>query len=189
MEWTIPLQNLDVSNIKISKPCYGSKLISPIQYSDGNVVLNNLAILLPVLPIRSYDAASGRLQISLQGNSVLGRLQQFQEMLINMVFLNQAAWFPGERVTEKEDIRHGFQPFVEHGLLNLYCPCSAPNEIHNYTGKGWARSTLHPSIFTVGRTIRLAIKFQGISFHQHPLSKTWTGKFRLQHRILAIMAN
>jgi len=189
MEWTIPLQNLEISNICVAKPTHGSKLISPISYEDDLAGFYNLSILLPSLPIKSYDAVSGRLQISLQGQGVLTKLQQFQEMIISTVHANQATWFPGEKISEKEDIRHGFQPFIEHGLLNLYCPCATPNEIYNYTGKQWVRGALQPSMFTTGRTMRLAIKIQGISFHQHHLSKMWTGKFRLQHRIIAIMTN
>jgi hypothetical protein len=142
--------------------------------------------------VKSYDASTGRLQISLQGAGVVARLQGLQDMLINTVYTNQRVWFPGERVSDKDDIRQGFQPFVEHGTLHLYCPTSATgttNEIHSYTGKEWTRGTISPALFSTGRMIRLAIKIQGLSFHQHPLSKVWTGKFRLQHRILAIMTN
>lgn len=189
MEWTIPLQNFDVSNVCITKPSSGPKLISPISYLDDGVGFYNLSILLPPLPIKSYDSVSGRLQISLQGQNVLSKLQQFQEMIISTVHANQKGWFPGEKSSEKDDIRHGFQPFIEHGLLNLYCPCSTSNEIYNYTEKQWLRGSLQPSMFTTGRTMRLAVKFQGVSFHQHHLSRMWTGKFRLQHRIMAIMTN
>jgi hypothetical protein len=108
-------------------------------------------------------------------------------MLINTVNTNQRTWFPAVKVSEKDDIRQGFQPFVEHGVLHLYCPLGASNDIHMYSGKMWMRGSISPSIFTPGKNIRLAIKIQGLSFHQHPLSRTWTGKFRLQHRILAVM--
>ena len=189
MEWTIPLQHLDVAKICIARPSQGSKLISPISYTEDPAAFYTLSILLPLLPVKSYDATSGRLQISLQGQGVLSKLQQFQEIIISTVHANQAAWFPGEKISEKEDIRHGFQPFIDHGVLNVYCPCLTPNEIYNYTGKQWTRGALQPSMFSTGRLMRLAIKFQGISFHQHPVSRIWTGKFRLQHRIMAIMTN
>jgi hypothetical protein len=189
MEWTIPLHNLDISKISIAKPSQGSKLISPISYTEDPASFYTLSILLPLLPVKSYDASSGRLQISLQGQNVLSKLQQFQEMIISTVHANQATWFVGEKISDKEDIRHGFQPFIEHGLLNVYCPCLTPNEIYNYTGKQWTRGALQPSMFSTGRLMRLAIKFQGVSFHQHPISRIWTGKFRLQHRIMAIMTN
>ena len=186
-EWTIPLQNFDATKIIIGAPTHGSKLISPVGYSDGDATFNVLSLLLPMLPVKSYEAATGRLQVSLQGSQVAAKLQQFQEMLINTVNTNQRTWFPAVKVSEKDDIRQGFQPFVEHGVLHLYCPLGASNDIHMYSGKMWVRGSISPSIFTPGKNIRLAIKIQGLSFHQHPLSRTWTGKFRLQHRILAVM--
>ena len=192
MEWTIPLQSFETSKIVVGSPSRGTKLISPLSYSDGETTFTSVAILLPMLPIKSYDATSGRLQIALQGAGVAKKLQEFQEMLINSVYTNQRTWFPGDRASEKDDIRQGFQPFVEHGALHLYCPTSAggvSNEIHNYVEGKWSRGVISPAIFATGKMIRLAIKIQGLSFHQHPLSKAWTGKFRLQHRILAIMTS
>ena len=192
MEWTIPIQSFETGKILVGAPSRGSKLISPIAYSDGDAAFTSVAILLPQLPIKSYDAASGRLLISLQGTGVAAKLQAFQDMLINSVYANQRGWFPGEKASEKDDIRQGFQPFVEHSILHLYCPSSAAgvsNEIHNYVDKKWSRGVISPSIFAPGKMVRLAIKIQGISFHQHPLSRAWTGKFRLQHRILAIMTS
>ena len=192
MEWTIPLQSFDTSKILVGAPSRGSKLISSLAYSDGDAAFTSVAILLPLLPIKSYDATSGRLQVSLQGTGVAAKLQAFQDMLINNVYTNQRIWFPGEKASEKDDIRQGFQPFIEHGVLHLYCPSSAAgisNEIHNYVDKKWSRGVISPSIFTTGKIVRLAIKIQGLSFHQHSLSRAWTGKFRLQHRILAIMTS
>jgi len=190
MEWTIPLQNLDTSKINIGAPTQGSKLISPLGYTDEDANFSSLSILLPNLPVKSYDVVTGKLQISLQGASITSKLQGFQEMLINSVCANQRTWFPSARPSDKEDIKHGFQPFVEGGCIHLYCPSSAvgiSNEIHTYAGKTWTRGTIFPSMFSTGKSLRLAIKIQGLSFHQHPMTKAWTGKFRLQHRISAIM--
>ena len=190
MEWTIPLQNLDTSKINIGSPTQGSKLISPLGYSDEDANFSSLCILLPNLPVKSYDATTGKLQISLQGAAITSKLQGFQEMLINSVCANQRAWFPSARASDKEDIKHGFQPFVEGGCIHLYCPASSvgiSNEIYTYSGKAWTRGTISPSMFSTGKSLRLAIKIQGLSFHQHPMTKAWTGKFRLQHRISAIM--
>ena len=190
MEWTIPIQIFDLTKTVVSPPSQGSKLFSPLSYSDNDASFTSLSILLPPLPVKSYDAASGRLQISLQGAAVASKLQGFQDMLINTVYNNQKAWFPSEKRSDKDTIRHGFQPFVENGSLYLYCPSSpgsASNEIHNYVNNKWSRGIISPSLFTSGKMIRLAIKIHGLSFHQPPLSKAWTGKFRLQHRILAII--
>lgn len=191
MEWTIPIQNLDMSKIVIGAPTLGSKLISPVSYSDGDTQFNTLSMLLPMLPVKSYDVASGRLQITLQGVSG-AKLNQFQEMIINSVTANQRTWFPSDKSSEKEDIRYGFQPFVEHGSLHLYCPSSSAgisNEIHTYSEKTWSKGVVSPTLFVPGKSVRLVIKIQGLSFHQNPITKIWTGKFRLQHRVVAILFN
>lgn len=191
MEWAIPIQNLEISKVAIGSPTLGSKLISPISYVDGDVQFNTLNILLPMLSIKSYDSTTGRLQISLQGISST-KLNQFQEMIINSVTANQRTWFPSDKTSEKEDIRYGFQPFVEHGCLHLYCPASSTgisNEIHTYSGKVWNKGAVSPSLFVPEKSVRLVIKIQGLSYHQNPMTKIWTGKFRLQHRIVAVLFN
>ena len=190
MEWTIPLQTMEISEINIGTPTQGSKLISPLSYSDGDATFMNLCVLLPLLPVKSYDAASGRLVISLQGSSVANKLIGFQDILINTVIKNQEKWFPGSSVFDKQTIKQGFQPFIENGAIHLYCPSSSmglTNEIHSYTGNAWGRGVISPTLFAAGKQVKLAIKFQGLSFHQHLISKAWTGKFRLQHRIVAVL--
>lgn len=192
MEWAIPLQNFDVSKTYISAPTQGSKIMSPVSYIDGDTKFTTLTILLPPLTVKNYDSATGRLQISLQEAGVAAKLQEFQEMLIQSVYANQRAWFPGERVVDKENIRLGFQPFVEKSSIHLYCPSSPagpPNEIYIYVKREWIHGTISPALLVAGKGVRLAIKFQGISYHQNPSSKAWTGKFRLQHRIVAVIIN
>lgn len=192
MEWAVPLQNLDIQKIQINPPIHGYKLISPIGYSDTDIHFNTLCILLPPLPVKSYDPSSGRLQISLQGCGYSNKLLGLQELLIQTLLTQQRAWFSGDKQITKDEIKHGFQPFVDRNTIHLYCPTSttaAANEIHSYSGKKWVYDIISPALFTIGKEVRLAIKFQGLSFHQHHITKMWTGKFRLQHRIIAIMTS
>ena len=192
MEWAIPLQNLDIQKIQLHPPIHGYKLISPIGYSDADVHFNTLCILLPSLPIKSYDPTSGRLQVSLQGCAHANKLLGLQDLLIQTLSTQQRAWFPGDKQLGKDEIKQGFQPFVDRSAIHLYCPTSttaAANEIHSYSDKQWVYDIMSPTLFTIGKEVRLAIKFQGLSFHQHHLTKMWTGKFRLQHRIVAIMTS
>lgn len=191
MEWAIPIQNLNIPKINIGVPTLGTKLISPISYITDDIHFNSLNIMLPMLQIKSYDNASGRLQVSLQGISA-AKLNQIQDNIIQMVTANQRAWFPSDKVSDKEDIRYGFQPFVEHGCLHLYCPSSSvgiSNEIHTYSGKAWNKGVVSPTLFIPGKSMRLVVKIQGLSYQQNPMTKIWTGKFRLQHRIVAILFN
>jgi hypothetical protein len=192
MEWAIPIQSWEIPKIVIGSPNLSStKLISPFSYVDGDANFNVMNILLPALAIKSYDNATGRLQISLQGMCTT-KMNQFQDMIINTVTSNQHTWFPSEKPSDKDDIRYGFQPFVEHGCLHLYCPSSSTgvsNEINIYSNKLWSRGAVSSSLFVAGKSIRLAIKIQGLSYQLNPITKIWTGKFRLQHRILAILFN
>ncbi|NBV77003.1 hypothetical protein EBR66_02495 [bacterium] len=190
MEWTIPLDTMELSEITIGTPVQSSKLISPLSYSDGDATFINLCLLLPLLPVKSYDVASGRLIISLQGCPIANKLITFQDMLINTVIKNQDKWFKQNPTYTKQNIYQGFQPFIENGAIHLYCPSSSmglTNEIYIYNENAWSRGIISPTLFAPGKQVKLAIKFQGLSFHQQPVSKTWTGKFRLQHRIVAIL--
>lgn len=166
MELTIPIQIFDVGKVVVSPPQRGTKLIAPLSYVNGDAHFSLLSISLSSLPVKSYDSATGQLQVSLQGSKeVATKLQQLQDMLIQTVITNQRGWFPTEKGVAKEDIRGGFQPFVDHGILHLY----------------------YPSNSDIGQNISIALRIQGLSFHQHHITKAWTGKFRLQHRILAII--
>ena len=189
MDWVIPLQNLDISKINIKPPIQGTKLISSFNYSD-DVNFTCLYILLPSLPVKSYDAATGKLQIHLQNTANTGKLNTFQDMLINIVHANQDAWFPSVKNLNKDELKRGFQPLIENGSIQLYCPSSSTmisNEISTYSGNTWSRGTVSTSIFSPGKVLRFLIKIQGLSFHQHQVSGMWSGKFRLQHRISAIL--
>jgi hypothetical protein len=164
--------------------------MSAISYIDGELTLSSLSILLPHLPIKSYEPESGKLSLSLQGHqSISTKLLALQTLMLNSTQSNYSAWFPGERERSQEDLSSMFQPLVSHGSLHLYCPISNTNsfnDIHVYSGQGgWSRGT-SLSTFVVGKSVRLAVRLQGISFHQHPITKTWTGKSRVQHRILSM---
>ena len=187
---TIPIHNIELGKIGIGAPLRGSKLIAPLSYSDGNVHFNSMSILLPILAVKSYDATTGLLQLSLQGTT-LTKLQQIQDMLITAVTSHQRGWFPVEKTVDRDIIRVGFQPFVDNGCLHLYCPSNVvgpSNEIHTHSGGAWSRGIIPPTLLATGQSVRLAIKMIGLAFHQHPITKTWTRRFRLQHRVIAIIA-
>jgi len=190
MEWTIPIQSFDPTKVRISTITRGHKPMSAMSYVDGELNFSSLSILLPHLTIKGYESDTGKLTLSLQGHqSVSSKLSALQSLMLNTTQSNYSSWFPGERERGYEELVAMFQPLVSHGSLHLYCPVSNTNsfnDIHMYSGQGgWTRGT-SLSTFTVGKSVRLAVRLQGISFHQHPISKTWTGKSRVQHRILAM---
>jgi hypothetical protein len=190
MEWTIPIQTFDSSKVRISNVNKGQKPMAALSYCDGDISFHSLSILLPPLPIKSYDTETGRLALSLQGNmSVTTKLSMLQSIMLATAQSKYKTWFPGERDRSYEELSNLFQPLVSHGCIHLYCPLTTTasfNEINVYSGGSWTRGPISASLFTPGKNMRIAVRLQGISFHQHPMTKMWTGKSRVQHRILAI---
>ena len=109
-----------------------------------------------------------------------------------MMVQQQKIWFPETNVSIRslQELRNGFQPMIEGKLLSLYCPSGTgpygPCDISVYTPEnGWQQNAQRKLILPEHR-IRVAFRLQGISLHinQHNL---WTGKFRIQHRILTVL--
>jgi hypothetical protein len=190
MEWTIPIQNLDISKVKIAGPNRVQKPMAALSYTDNDLQFSSLSLLLPMLPVKAYDAESGRLSLSLHGSqTVLNKLSALQTLMINTTQSNYRGWFSGERDRSHDELVAGFQPLVSHGCIHLYCPQSTLgsfNEIQIYSGGAWTRGAISSGLFSAGKQVRVAIRLQGISFHQHHISRVWTGKSRVQHRILTI---
>jgi hypothetical protein len=203
MEWAIPIQTFDPKHVRLGTFHTSPKQIVPLSYQDGQLTFLSLCILLPTLNVRSYDAATGRLVLSLAGNSsTQAKLQQFQELLFSSVARLQGSWFPSEAEKDVREVRAGFQSFLDGSSLHLYCPIlgaggaggssAAPTDIQFYSNGTWTRGAPPSSatdIFSTGAPIRLVIRIQGLSFHQHSVTGVWTGRFRLQHRIVAVYAD
>ena len=164
--------------------------MAPLSYTDEFFSLPALSILLPFLPIKSYDTETGKLALSLSGHpSILAKLQAFQVKMLQAIYSNYSTWFPGERARTIDETNTSFQPLILNGCIHLYCPLTTVgsfNEISLYSGGSWSKGTIPLETFTLGKQIRIAIRLQGISFHQHPVSRNLTGRSRVQHRILAI---
>jgi len=164
--------------------------MASLSYIDGSVHFPTLSLLLPPLTVKSYDTETGKLALSLQGSVGLSaKLTALQSLLLQTTYSNYRSWFHGEKERTYDELVSYFQPLVSHGCLHLYCPVTAPgsfNDIKIYSGREWISGTAIPSLFRAGKQVRIAVRLQGISFHQHPVSKMWTGKSRVQHRILAI---
>ena len=225
MEWAIPIQTFDPKHVRLGTFHNSPKQLVPLSYQDGPLSFLSLCILLPTLNVRSYDASTGRLVLSLAGNaSTQAKLQQFQELLFSSVARLQGSWFTSEAEKEVREVRAGFQSFLDGSSLHLYCPISGggsggsgggggsggsgggggsggsggsgsssgtTTDIQFYSNGTWTRGAPSASadIFSAGTPIRLVIRIQGLSFHQHPVTGAWTGRFRLQHRIVAVYAD
>jgi hypothetical protein len=202
MEWCIPLQKLEVSKVQIGslyvqnvKGTKDKKPLAPLAYIDGQSVFQSLHILLPHLTVESYDPLNGRLEILIDSPQAVAKLQALQTSLLNTVSQQQVAWF-GSNTLRKEDIQRFFQPMIEEKRLHLYCPILHPPQegadgkrfLQNVT-KVWSENIwydgLRPGLLKAGQRVRIALQLQGISLHIQ--NDAWTGRARLQHRILGIL--
>jgi hypothetical protein len=187
MEWTVPLQRLEVGKVNVGSVRYGDKPMAPLAYFDGPIHMQSMNILLPPLVVKEYDPTTGRLKLSLTDmTQTATKLSALQDTLLNLVFTKQSSWFPGSRRTAS-DLQALFQPFVENQSLHLYCPSNLTGSSgisfrkHNEWKKG-----VDPRSIQKGDLLRVAFRIQGISFQQNTEQDLWTGRFRLQHKILYI---
>lgn len=188
MEWTIPIQKLEVSKIQTGTLQRLAKPLSPLSYSDGPITFQNLNLLLPQLIIKDYDTQTGKLVLSLaDSTATAAKLSALQMFLLNTVYTNQRQWFSDSNRT-KEQIQSAFQSFVENTNLYLYCPIQSQekrNCIYVWKDNTWNKLS-GPGLLQKGDSIRVALRLQGISFQMNTTTGVWTGRFRVQHKIMCI---
>ncbi len=194
MEWAIPLQKLEVGKINIGHMINGPKPLVPLSYIDGQIQFPTLTLILPPLLIKSYDGKTGRLEISLRENTqVNNKLLALQNTLFTLVCAQQRLWFANQQ-KDIVELQRLFQPLIDSDTLHLYCPIleekkninekihifrTTTNGIKEYEG-------VKENLLGPGDTVRVALRIQGLSFHNNPVTNQWSGKFRLQHRILSL---
>lgn len=192
MEWTIPIQKLEVTKVQTRQIQKSAKPITPLSYVDGPFILQHVNILLPPLQIKEYDGTSGKLVLSLnESPGSLSKLQALQETLLQKVYQQQSSWFPSETIRSKDQIHSLFQPFIEGDTLHLYCPLqTAEKKTFIYVWKNgiWNKFT-DIMLLQKGDVIRPVIRLQGISFQTNQLNGSWTGRFRVQHRICCLYSS
>lgn len=188
MEWTIPIQKVEVSKIQVGSLQRLAKPLSSLSYSDGPIVFQHLNILLAPLTVKEYDTQTGKLILSLsESTATAAKLSALQGSLLQSVFTNQRQWFPESNRT-KDQIQSLFQSFVENNHLYLYCPVQTQekrNSIHVWKDSLWHKLS-GPGLLHKGDSIRVALRLQGISFQMNPSTGVWTGRFRVQHKISCI---
>ena len=188
MEWSIPIQKLEVGKVTTGALQRNTKPLTPLSYKDGAFDLQHLNILLPPLSVKEYDIQTGKLILNLSDNlQTSAKLSALQETLLSTVYHQQRLWF-GDSNRSREQIQTFFQPFLEQALLHLYCPLQTQEKKHFlniWKGGKWQR-LLAPDLIQKGDIIRVGLRMQGISFQMNPTTNVWTGRFRVQHRIFCI---
>ena len=196
MEWQLPIQKVEISNINIGNPwargerSFTQKPMAPLSYFGTQFRMPFITFLFPPLPIIEYNAHTGKLVLDMSStNLACIKLNTLQETIINAIIYNQQAWFRSEYT--KDQIRDGFQPIIEGQNLILHCPAAVKNVPVYKNGQ----QQFQPDDLKPGIRIRVATKIHGISFltknsessSNRNEEVTWSGKCRLQHRIQGII--
>jgi hypothetical protein len=190
MEWLIPIQTLQVDKVQLGTLIDTAKPMIPLSYKDGENNFPSLSIIFPLLSIKSFDAATGRLVLSLSDNlHILTKMTNFQENIISTVVSKHVSWFSSKGDVRIVDARAGFQSMIRGPELHLYCPVNSDIQqtVPFYSEGAWSKQGIIKEQLEPGTRIRIAIRIQGISFHIHPGSGNWSGKYRIQHKILGIL--
>jgi hypothetical protein len=186
MEWLIPIQTFQVDKVQFGMFIDTAKPIIHLAYSEGDYHFPSLSLIFPLLMIKTYDPATGRLVLSLSDYpAILTKLTNFQESLISAVTQNHSKWFSSEIANP----RVGFQSMIRGNEIHLYCPVNSDIQqtVPFYSKGSWSKKGIIKEELEPGKSIRIAIRIQGISFHIHPGSQMWSGKYRIQHKILGIL--
>ena len=192
MEWCVPIQTFQIDRVQIGEVFSGgSKPTISISYKDNDIVFSSLNILLPSIEIKSYTPSTGRLILSLDDNpSVLQKFTALHNIIIESVFLNQQKWFPNQPYVKKmSEIKSSIQSMITNSEINLYCPLN-DIDIHGpniYFQNEWSQGVIEPGLLSPGRKVRVVLKINGVSFHIYRSTDQWSGKFRIQHRIISLL--
>lgn len=187
MEWLIPTQTLQVENIQLGTLIQTSKPLVPLAYKDRDIHFSSLSVLLPSLTIKHFDKTTGQLVLSLDNSPAAQKLTLIQEMLVSAVSLHHKDWFPSRKAPV--DVKLGFQSMIRGAEIHLYCPVHSEimQSVPFFCDGGWSPTGIQKDRLESGMRIRVAIRIQGISFLLHQNSDIWSGKYRIQHKILGIL--
>ena len=194
MEWSVPLQKLELTKIRLgnlmSRIHREKKPLVPLAYADGQMVMPVLTILLPHLVVESYDTPTGKLILTLDTPWITNKLTSVQTSLLNAIYQQQISWF-GARLFSYDEIVNLFQPMIDKNKLYLYCPTTLEDKRKgNGVIKVWKEGDwiegVRPGFFVEGERVRVAFQIQGISLQLSGNDDRWTGRARLQHRILSV---
>lgn len=208
MEWQLPLQKVEIGNINIGSPWTSAqgaertqKPMAPLSYFGTQFRLPFVSLIFPPLPVVEYNSATGKLVLDMfETNLASIKLNTLQDTIINAICYHQAVWFRTEFT--KEEISNGFQQIIQNNHLHLHCPAAAATHASEDAGVSednhnvrsiplfkegeWCKS-FSPSDLKTGARIRVAVKIHGISFLTSATGG-WSGRCRLQHRIVGIIA-
>ena len=207
MEWQLPIQKVEIGNINIGSPWARlsqgdtiQKPMAPLSYFGTHFRLPFISLIFPPLPVIEYNTTTGKIVLDMFESSLASiKLNTLQDTIVNAIAYHQAGWFKSE--FSKDDIVRGFQPIIQDNHLHLHCPFFVSDHARSipiFKDGEWKK--LSEGDLKVGTRIRVAVKIHGISFlsksavaplqpsaNRNDTDMKWSGKCRLQHRILGFI--
>ncbi len=188
MELWIPSQNIEIGKIHLCGFKTEDKYaIAPLQYIDGDLIIDDLTIITPPLIVHSYDPITGRLQFDISDyTSFTAKMNAIQAYLIGTLFIHQKTLFGITAAYTHEQIQNMIQYIVYKNKMTLYTGSNSAIRLFEYDKEKdiVINSNIKTTTsLTAGSKIRCAINIKGISCVWN--FNTSMPRLRFQHMLKA----
>jgi hypothetical protein len=200
IEAFLPLQALEIGCIQIQEPkviptshisttMYSAERpLAGLSYKSDTFRMPCLAILTPFCKVKSWDCVIGKLELEVEEDSLTSiKFAALQQQIFSLLEENPQ-WFALSGAKLKQDLMNNVQQLFHDNILTVYLHGINPEK--KLMGRAWIwknnvwQKGVMASTFQKGQQVRLAMRFQGISFlHSKDNYKT---KYRIQHQVVAV---
>jgi hypothetical protein len=199
IEGFLPLQALEIGCIEIQEPKLVSsphlsttvysteRPIACLSYKTNIFKMPCLSILTPFCKVRSWDSLTGKLDLEVEEDSLTSiKLAALQQQIFSLLEENPQ-WFSLSGAKLKQDLMNNVQQLFQENILTVYLHGINPEK--KQMGRAWIwkknawQKGVLSSTFQKGQEVRLALRFQGISFLHN--RDTYKIKYRIQHQVVA----
>lgn len=199
IEAFLPLQALEIGGIQIQEPkvisshhlstsVYSTERpLACLSYKTDTFRMPCLAILTPFCKVKSWDSSVGKLELEIEEDSQTSiKFAALQQQVFSLLEENPQ-WFSLSGAKLKQDLMNNVQQLFQENILTIYLHGINPEK--KQMGRAWIwkqnawQKGVLPSTFQKGQEVRLALRFQGISFLHN--KDNYRIKYRIQHQIVA----
>ena len=196
IEMVLPLETLDVQNLRLEPPrklrssetdIRYERTILPLSYETPLFKMPCFAVLTPFMKVHAWDSSTGRLEFELDSESTAYmQIVGFEHHLISLLF-KHASWLDYKGGDLQEHIERSMQYSIVGNIFTIYL--HGQNTTNKPMGRvwGWKQGAwvkgASQGTFKKGQQLRVAIRFQGICFFPNAPAKS---KYRIQHQTIAV---
>lgn len=203
IEAFLPLQALEIGCIEIQEPKLVSsphlsttvysteRPIACLSYKTETFRMPCLSILTPFCKVKSWDSMTGKLDLEVEEDSLTSiKFAALQQQIFSLLEENPQ-WFSLSGAKLKQDLMNNVQQLFQENILTVYL--HGINLEKKQMGRAWIwknniwQKGVVSSTFQKGKEVRLALRFQGISFLHN--KDTYKIKYRIQHQVIAAYLN